>query len=127
MEDYRHHIQDPGCGAIVSFLGVVRNLHKGREVQRIFYECYESMTLKMMERIENEVLRKWPDMHLVLVHRIGMVELMEASILVITASPHRKEAYLANAYVMDRVKEILPVWKREYHPDNQTSWVGIGS
>ena len=126
-EDYWHHIYDPACGVVVTFLGVVRNLHNGRTVQRIFYECYESMTLKMMQRIEAEVQKSWPDMHLILVHRIGMVELTEASILVITASPHRKEAYAANAYVMDRVKQILPVWKREYHPDNQTSWVGIGS
>lgn len=126
-ESYLKDMQNPSNGAMLVFLGVVRNMHQGRAVLKIEYECYESMALKMMQRIEQEVKSSWPHVQMTLVHRIGMVELSEASVLVITTSPHRKDCYAANAYIMDRVKEILPVWKREYHPDNQTSWVGIGS
>ncbi len=115
------------CGALVSFFGVVRNRHNGKSVDCIDYECHESMCLKMMHKIEDEVGRKWPDVSLVLIHRIGMVKLGEASILVHCASPHRKDSYEASQYVMNRVKEILPIWKREFHPDGKTSWVGLGS
>ena len=127
IEDYQSHVEDHGHGAIVHFLGVVRNIHEGNSVDRIYYECYEKMALKMMERIEQETLERFPMIKMVLVHRIGMVELGEASVLVCTASKHRKDSYESNMFIMEKVKELLPVWKKEYHPDGETSWVGIGS
>ncbi len=126
-ENYKEHIVDHSHGAVVSFLGVVRNIHEGRSVKRIFYECYERMTLKMMKQIEQECLENYPMVKMVLVHRIGMVELGEASVFVCTSSKHRKDSYQSNMFLMNRVKELLPIWKKEFHPDGKTSWVGIGS
>ena len=127
IEDYQSLIEEESFGALVSFLGTVRNLHEGKKVKKIFYECYEKMALKMFEKIENEAKEKFPEVKTVMVHRIGMVELLEASILVLTGSAHRKDAYEANIFIMDRVKELLPIWKKEFHPDGKTSWVNIGS
>lgn len=127
VSKYQSMVEDHSHGAIVCFLGVVRNIHEGNAVERIFYECYEKMTLKMMQQIETECTKKFPMVQMVLVHRVGMVELGEASVLVCTSSKHRKDSYEANIFIMERVKELLPIWKREYHPDGKTSWVGIGS
>ncbi len=127
IENYLSQVEDVGHGALCIFLGVVRNIHEGRSVEKIFYDCYEKMALKMMRKIEKETHEKFRGVEVVLVHRIGLVELQEASILVATGSKHRKTAYAANTFIMDRVKEILPVWKKELHPDGETSWVGIGS
>lgn len=121
------HVESPSHGAICSFLGVVRDHHNGHSVQRIEYHCYEAMAIKMLARIESEIHEKFPDVKVVLVHRIGMVELQEASVLVLCGSAHRKDAYAANIYAMDRIKQILPIWKKEFHPDGESSWVGIGS
>lgn len=124
---YLKHVQDPGNGAIVQFLGVVRNVHEGNAVERIFYECYEKMTLRQMEIIEQEALEKYPMVKLCFVHRVGMVELQEASVLVLTSSKHRKDSYEASMFVMQRIKDLLPIWKKEFHPDGKHSWVNIGS
>ncbi|MCO4783763.1 MAG: molybdenum cofactor biosynthesis protein MoaE [Candidatus Cloacimonetes bacterium] len=127
IEDYLSHVQDDSHGAIVSFLGVVRNIHEGKSVHKIFYECYEKMALKQMKKIQDLTLEKFPMIKMVLVHRVGMVELQEASIVVLTSSKHRKHSFEANMYIMDEVKKLLPIWKKEHHPDGETSWVGIGS
>ncbi|MCJ8343947.1 molybdenum cofactor biosynthesis protein MoaE [bacterium] len=127
IEDYLSHVQDEAHGAIVSFLGVVRNIHEGKSVHKIFYECYEKMALKQMQKIQDATIQKFPMIKMVLVHRIGMVELQEASIVVLTSSKHRKHSFEANMYIMDEVKKLLPIWKKEHHPDGETSWVGIGS
>jgi molybdopterin synthase catalytic subunit len=124
---YLSQVQDDGHGALCIFLGVVRNIHEGRSVERIYYDCYEKMALNMLRKIEDQTRSKFERVEMVIVHRIGLVELGEASILVATGSKHRKTAYAANSYIMDRVKEVLPVWKKEVHPDGATSWVGIGS
>lgn len=127
IEDYLSHVQDDSHGAIVSFLGVVRNIHEGNSVHKIFYECYEKMALKQMQKIQDLTMEKFPMIKMVLVHRIGMVELQEASIVVLTSSKHRRHSFEANMYIMDEVKKLLPIWKKEHHPDGETSWVGIGS
>lgn len=127
MAAYQSYVESSSHGAICSFLGVVRDHHNGHSVQRIEYHCYESMALKMLERIEGEIGSRFPGVEVVLVHRIGMVELKEASVLVMCGSAHRKDAYAANIYAMDRIKQILPIWKKEFHPDGESSWVGIGS
>ncbi|PCJ17091.1 MAG: molybdenum cofactor biosynthesis protein MoaE [Candidatus Cloacimonadota bacterium] len=127
IEDYINYVEDDSHGAIVSFLGVVRNIHEGKSVHKIFYECYDKMALKQMKKIEILTLEKYPMVKMVLVHRVGMVELREASIIVLTSSKHRKDSYEANMFIMDEVKKLLPIWKKEHHPDGNTSWVGIGS
>jgi molybdopterin synthase catalytic subunit len=101
-------------GAIATFLGLVRNHNQGRRVRYLEYEAYEPLALKAFERIDDEVRRRWPGMRVALHHRTGRLEIGEASVAIVTASPHRGDAFAACRYVIERVKQIVPVWKREY-------------
>lgn len=101
-------------GAIATFLGLVRNHNQGRRVQYLEYEAYDALALKAFERIDDEVRRRWPGVRVALHHRTGRLEIGEASVAIVTASPHRGDAFAACRYVIERVKQIVPVWKREY-------------
>ena len=109
-------------GAITTFLGLVRNHNQGRRVQYLEYEAYEPLALKAFARIDEEVRRRWPGMRLALHHRTGRLEIGEASVAIVTASPHRGDAFAACRYVIERVKQIVPVWKRE-HFDGGDVWI----
>jgi molybdopterin synthase catalytic subunit len=101
-------------GAIVTFLGLVRNHNQGRRVQHLEYEAYEPLALKAFARIDEEVRGRWPGVRIALHHRTGRLAIGEASVAIVTASPHRGDAFVACRYVIERVKQIVPVWKREY-------------
>jgi len=109
-------------GAVVTFLGLVRNHNQGRRVQYLEYEAYEPLALKAFERIDREVRERWPGMRLALHHRTGRLEIGESSVAIVTASPHRADAFAACRYVIERVKQIVPVWKREYF-DGGDVWI----
>ena len=101
-------------GAVVMFLGLVRNHNLGRRVRYLEYEAYEPLALKAFERIGAEIHERWPDTRLALHHRVGRLEIGEASIAIASRSPHRANAYAACRYAIERVKQIAPIWKREY-------------
>ena len=101
-------------GAITSFLGLVRGLNQGRQVLHLEYEGYEPLAVKAFERIDTEARSKWPDVVLALHHRIGVLQVAEASIAIAAASPHRAEAFAGCRYAIERVKQIAPIWKHEY-------------
>jgi molybdopterin synthase catalytic subunit len=101
-------------GAVVTFLGLVRNRNLGRRVLFLEYEAYDSLALKTFERISGEVDRRWPGVRLALHHRTGRVDVGHASVAIAAASPHRADAYAACRYTIERVKQIAPVWKREF-------------
>jgi len=101
-------------GAVVTFLGLVRNHNMGRRVRYLEYEAYEPLALKAFARIAAEVVERWPSARLALHHRIGRLEVGEASVAIVVRSPHRGDAYAACRYVIERVKQIAPVWKREF-------------
>jgi len=103
-----------GQGAVVTFLGLVRNHNVGRNVQYLVYEAYDPLALRAFERIATEVTSRWPDVRLALHHRIGRLEIGEASVAIVTASPHRANAFASCRYVIERVKQIAPIWKREF-------------
>jgi molybdopterin synthase catalytic subunit len=104
----------PGSdGAVVTFLGLVRNHNQGRRVLFLEYEAYAPLALKTFERIAAEVAGRWPGVGLALQHRTGRVEIGEASVAIAAASAHRADAYAACRYTIERVKQIAPVWKRE--------------
>ena len=98
-------------GAIATFLGLVRNHNQGRRVRYLEYEAYEPLALKAFERIDDEVRRRWPGVRMALHHRTGRLEIGEASVAIVTASPHRGDGFAACRYVIERVKQI---WKREF-------------
>src|SRR5579863_9576526 len=107
-------ICDGTDGAIVTFVGLVRNHNAGRHVQYLEYEAYDPLALNTFARITNEVQAQWPGARVVLHHRTGRLAIGEASVAIAVASPHRAEAYAACRYVIERVKQIAPIWKREF-------------
>jgi molybdopterin synthase catalytic subunit len=101
-------------GAVATFLGLVRNHNVGRQVLHLEYDAYEPLALKAFERINAEVAERWPDVRMALHHRIGRIEIGGASVAIAAASPHRGHAFSACRYVIERVKQIAPIWKREF-------------
>jgi molybdopterin synthase catalytic subunit len=101
-------------GAVVTFLGLVRNHNMGRRVTYLEYEAYEPLALKAFERIAAEIAGRWPSARIALHHRIGRLDVGEASIAIVARSPHRADAYAACRYAIERVKQIAPIWKREF-------------
>jgi molybdopterin synthase catalytic subunit len=109
-------------GAVATFLGLVRNHHQGRRVLYLEYEAYEPLARRTIERIAREAAERWPTVRLALHHRIGRVDVGEASVVIAAASPHRAEAFAACRYAIERVKQILPVWKHEFFEDGDV-WI----
>jgi molybdopterin synthase catalytic subunit len=109
--------RSPRDGALCLFAGVVRNENGGRPVLRLEYEAFEEMALGLMEEIEAEVRRRWPVTGVSLVHRLGRMEIGEASVAVAVVSPHRAEAFAACRYAIDTLKATVPIWKKEYYAD----------
>jgi molybdopterin synthase catalytic subunit len=101
-------------GAVATFLGLVRNHNAGRRVQYLEYEAFEPLALRAFERISKEIAGHWPGVRLALHHRIGRIEIGEASVAIAAASPHRADAFSACRYAIERVKQIAPIWKREF-------------
>ncbi len=106
-------------GAVVTFDGVVRNNSKGRQTIFLEYEAYEAMAVQVMARIGREVAASHEIGRIGIVHRVGRLEIGESSIAVVVTSPHRKAAFEACADAMDRVKRLVPVWKKEHFADGE--------
>ena len=107
-------VSGEGDGAVVSFLGLVRNHNAGRRVRYLEYEAYEPLALKVFERIAAEARERWPGVRFGLQHRIGHLEIGEASVAIAAASAHRADAFAACRYAIERVKQIAPIWKHEF-------------
>ena len=110
-------------GAYVLFEGVVRDHHEGRAVESIFYDAYRPMAEKEIDIIVRDVQAQFPDVALAVLHRLGHLVVGDASIAIVAASPHRAEAFGACRLVIDRIKETVPIWKKERGPDGE-EWVG---
>jgi molybdopterin synthase catalytic subunit len=111
-----------GDGAVVTFLGLVRNHNLGRSVRYLEYEAYEPLAVKAFERIAAEIAGRWPSARLALHHRVGRLEIGEASVAIATRSPHRGDAYAACRYAIERIKQIAPIWKHEFF-DGGEVWI----
>ena len=105
---------DPGDGAVVTFAGLVRNHNQGRLVRFLEYEAYEALAVKAMQQIVDEASAAWPSARMGMHHRVGRLEIGEASIIIVAASAHRADAFAATRYAIERVKQIVPIWKHEY-------------
>ena len=103
-----------GSGAVATFLGLVRNHNQGRKVQHLVYEAYEPLAVRALDRIVDEVRDHWPSVTLAVHHRTGRLEIGEASVAIAASSPHRADAFAACRYTIERVKQIVPIWKHEY-------------
>ena len=116
-------VKRPTDGAVVTFDGIVRNNFAGRAVRYLEYEAYATMAEKKLAEIGEEVRRKFPVGEIAMVHRIGKLEIGESSIVIAVAAPHRHAAFEACSYAMDRVKEEVPIWKKEFFADGEDHWV----
>ncbi len=123
LGDVVRAVEAGDAGAIVHFLGVVRNNTEGREVSYLEYEVYPPMAEKKMAEIAQEIHEKWGLDRVAMIHRVGRLEIGEVSVAVAVASPHRKEAFEACHYAMNRLKQIVPIWKREIWTDGEEEWV----
>lgn len=110
-------------GAYVLFEGVVRNHHDGKAVESIFYDAYRPMAEKEMERIVRDIASQYPDVALAVVHRLGHLVVGDSSIAIVACSPHRRESFEACRMMIDRIKETVPIWKKERGPGGE-EWVG---
>ncbi len=111
------------AGAVVTFDGVVREQTKGRRVLSLQYEAYEQMAVKEMQKVGAEIRQRWPEvLHIGIIHRFGELQITESSIVIVITSPHRKLAFEACHFAIDRVKETVPIWKKEIFADGE-AWV----
>ena len=115
-------VRSPECGGIVTFTGVVRSLSRGHRIDHLEYEAYEPMALRELERIRDEVEKRWPDVRLAMAHRLGRLELGDAAVAIVAVAPHRAEAFEACRYAIDTLKTGVPIWKREFS-ESGTYWV----
>ena len=114
---------EPGAhGAVVTFIGTVRRIHEGRPVVRLEYEAYEPLALKTFAAIRDEVSSHWPAASVAFHHRTGPIALGETSVAIAAASPRRADAFAACRYVIERLKQIAPVWKHEFFEDGDV-WI----
>ena len=109
-------------GAVITFEGVVRNHSAGRKTLYLDYECYPALAVKAMQRIGAELLERFPVRAIGMIHRVGRLEIGEASIAIVVCSAHRRLAYDASLEAINRVKKLVPVWKKEYFEDGEV-WV----
>ncbi len=122
--DLASEVRTDADGAVIEFRGVARRYSRGREVVHLEYEAYPEMAEKVMAQIGDEVQVKWPSISAVaIVHRTGVLAIGQASVVIAIASPHRGEAFAASQYSIDRLKQIVPIWKKEVWSDG-SQWIG---
>ncbi len=111
-------------GACVLFLGVVRDHNEGRAVSGLDYEVYQGMAEKTLADISSEASHRFGTDRITVLHRIGELKVGEVATAIAVATPHRGEAYAASRYIIEELKQRLPIWKREHYLDGETRWVG---
>jgi molybdopterin synthase catalytic subunit len=116
-------VQGEAYGGLVTFTGTVRNDTEGRRVVRLEYEAYVPMARQMFARIGDEVRERWPGARVAIAHRVGSLSPGDLAVVIAAAAAHRKEAFRACEYAIDRIKEEAPIWKREIYQDGAV-WVG---
>jgi molybdopterin synthase catalytic subunit len=111
-------------GAVVTFVGIVRESSEGKRVLYLEYEAYQEMARKKLEEISAEIQNRWGITDIDIIHRVGRIEVGDTAIVIAVGSAHRLEAFQACQYAIDRIKEIVPIWKKEFYEDGSSSWIG---
>src|SRR4029079_7004979 len=119
-------VSSPAAGAVVLFLGTTREITNGRRTISLDYECYPQMAERKLAELESEAKNRWPILDCAIVHRLGRVEVGEASVAVAVSSAHRQAAFEAGQWLIDTLKQVVPIWKQEHWADGTTAWVHPG-
>ncbi|WP_435006886.1 molybdenum cofactor biosynthesis protein MoaE [Tundrisphaera lichenicola] len=120
-------VRSDQAGAVCSFLGTVREMTGERRTASLDYEAYPEMALKTLGELEAQARRRWPVIELAIVHRLGHLELGEISVAVAVSCPHRDQSFEACRWLIDTLKEVVPIWKKEVWADGTEEWVHPGS
>lgn len=116
------YVQSDQAGAIDLFLGIVRDNTQTRAVDHLEYEAYGRMAISEMQKIADEAHRRWPMLRYVIIHRTGTLRIGEAAVLIAVATPHRADAFDACRFIIDTIKQTVPIWKKEIFTDGEV-WV----
>jgi molybdopterin synthase catalytic subunit len=111
------------AGAITTFIGTVRELTHGKKTLYLVYEAYEPMAIKKLEQIGQEIEGKWSGSKVAITHRVGKLDITDIAVVIAVSTPHRADSYEANRYAIERIKQIVPIWKKEHWEDGQ-EWIG---
>ena len=117
------YVNDPQAGAIATFIGTTRNNNEGRKVIALDYEAYPEMAEKELARIGADAARKWQLCRMAIVHRLGPVQIGEASVIIVVSSAHRDAAFAASRFAIEEIKKIVPIWKKEVFEGGEV-WIG---
>jgi molybdopterin synthase catalytic subunit len=119
-------VRHPNAGAVVLFLGTTREFTNDRQTVALDYEAYHEMAERQLADLETEARRRWPVIECMIVHRLGRVPPTEASVAIAVSTPHRHDAFAAGQWLIDSLKQGVPIWKREQWSDGTTEWVHPG-
>lgn len=117
----------PAAGAVVAFVGVTRQFTQGRETTRLAYEAYEWMAEVKLQELEAAARCRWPLVECAIVHRLGEVPVGEPSVAVVVSSPHRRTAFEAAEWLIDTLKQHVPIWKQEHDERQHAQWIHPGT
>ncbi len=123
VEEVRKKVLSRNAGAITLFIGTVREMTNGKKTMHLEYQAYPAMAIKMFEQIAKEIQEEWPEAKVAITHRVGHLAISDIAVVIAVSSRHRKIAYMANEYAIDRIKQIVPIWKKEHWGDG-TEWIG---
>lgn len=117
------YVSDRNAGAICTFIGTVREMTKGKKTLYLEYQAYEEMAEKKLKQIGDEIVARYPEAKVAIVHRIGHLEITDVAVAIAVSTPHRSESFEAARYAIERIKEIVPIWKQENWEDGKC-WIG---
>lgn len=121
-----HRVRSRQAGAVVLFLGTAREYTRGRRSLSLDYECYAEMAQAQLQTLETEARRQWALVEVCVVHRVGPIALGEICVAIAVSSAHRQEAFQAGQWLIDRLKQVVPIWKQEHYADGTAQWVHPG-
>ena len=123
VDEVIQKVSSRNAGATVAFLGTVREMTNGKRTLSLEYQAYVPMAERKLEEIGKEMQEKWPQLKVAITHRTGRLDISEVAVVIAVSSPHRKAAYEANEYAIERIKEVVPIWKKE-NWDDGSEWIG---
>lgn len=127
FSELTERVRSVQAGAVVLFLGTVREMTAGRQTVALDYEAFPEMAKAQMQRLIDEARNRWPVLEAGIVHRLGHLELGDVSVAVAVSTPHRQQAFEAGKFLIDQLKEVVPIWKKENWADGSTEWVHPGT